>query len=84
MSALGHQLPLRRIGFSPWKRSRFSTGPKTAVLALLAYRVIGYPLPAIGIGQIGFFPARLIAITQVGGFLEILPATIPGAWLYKE
>jgi hypothetical protein len=53
-------------------------------IAALAYRVVGYALPAIGIGQTGLFPVRLIAIAQLGGFLEIIAATIAGAWLYKE
>ena len=99
MSALGNQLPtaaawifalealamgIAAVWLYAAVRLRFGAGPKTAVLAALAYWVIGYALPATGIGQTGLFPVRLMAIARLGGFLEIIAGTIAGAWLYKE
>lgn len=65
-------------------RPRFGPGPKTAALAGLGYWVIGCALPAVGIGQTGLFPVRLLAITNLGGLVEIVLATLVGASLYKE
>jgi hypothetical protein len=99
MSALGHPLPsaavwifaLEALGMgiaAVWLyaaiRPRFGAGLKTAVVAGLAYWVMGYALPAVGIGQTGLFPVRLLAITHSGGLVEITAATVAGAWLYKE
>jgi hypothetical protein len=99
MHALGHQLPsaaawifaLEALGMgiaAVWLyaalRPRFGPGPKSAALTGLAYWVIGYALPAVGIGQTGLFPVRLIAVAQLGGLVEIVAATVAGAWLYKE
>jgi hypothetical protein len=99
MSALGRPLPsaavwifaLEAVGMgiaAVWLyaalRPRFGPGPKTAVLAALGYWVIGYALPAVGIGQTGLFSVRLLAITHLGGLVEIILATLAGASLYKE
>lgn len=65
-------------------RVRFGPGPRTAVLAGAGYWVIGYALPALGIAQIGIFPAGLLAITNLGGLAVIILATLVGASFYKE
>jgi hypothetical protein len=65
-------------------RARFGPGPKTALASALGYWVIGYALPAVGIGQTGLFPVQLLAVTHLGGFAEIILATLAGASLYKE
>ena len=99
MSAINHPLPsaaiwifaLEALGMgiaAVWLyaalRPRFGPGPRTAVLSGLGYWVIGYALPAVGIGQTGLFPVRLLAITHLGGLVEIIAASVAGAWLYKE
>jgi hypothetical protein len=63
---------------------RYGPGPKTAALAALGYWVIGYALPAVGIGQTGLFPVWLIALANLGGLVEIALATLAGAFLYRE
>jgi hypothetical protein len=65
-------------------RPRFGPGPKTAALSGLGYWVIGCALPAVGIGQTGLFPVRLLTITTLGQLIEVVAATVAGAWLYKE
>jgi hypothetical protein len=97
MSAINHPLPsaaiwifaLEALGMgiaAVWLyaalRPRFGPGPRTAVLSGLGYWVIGYALPAVGIGQTGLFPVRLLAITHLGGLVEIIAASMAGAWLY--
>jgi hypothetical protein len=46
--------------------------------------VIGYVFPAVGWGAMGLFPAWLIATSTLAGLLEIVVASVIGAWLYKE
>jgi hypothetical protein len=65
-------------------RPRFGSGPKTAILSGLGYWVIGYALPAVGIGQTGLFPVPLLALTHLGGLAEIILASLAGASLYKD
>lgn len=99
MMALNHPLPapaiwifaLEALGMgiaAVWLyaaiRPRSGAGPKTAVVAGLGYWVMGYALPAVGIGQTGLFPVRLLAVTHLGGLVEIIAATLAGAALYKE
>jgi len=99
MQAINHPLPaaalwifaLEALGMgiaAIWlyavMRSHFGPGPKTAVLSALGYWVIGYALPAVGIGQTGLFPVQLLVLAHLGGLAEIILATLAGAWLYKE
>lgn len=65
-------------------RPRFGAGVKTAVFAALLTWVTAYvfcdAMPTI----VGLFPMQLM-LTMVGvGLVEIIVATIAGAWLYKE
>jgi hypothetical protein len=99
MNALGHELPSAALWIFPLEalgmgiaavwlyaavRPRFGAGPSTAVLSGLGFWVIGYALPTVGIGQTGLFPARLLAITHLGGLVEIIAASVAGAWVYRE
>jgi hypothetical protein len=63
---------------------RYGPGPKTAAMSALGYWVIGHALPAVSVGQTGFFPVWLIAAANVGGLIEIVLATMAGAFLYRE
>ncbi len=65
-------------------RPRFGMGPKTAVYAALLTWVTAYvfadAMPAIS----GIFPMSM-TLTLIGvGLVEIIVATVAGAWLYKE
>ena len=99
MKALGRQMPSGAIGIflaygfltgiaAIWlyavARPRFGPGPKTAALTGIGYWVIGYALPAVGWGVTGLFPAGLIATSTLAGLLEIVVASVIGAWFYKE
>jgi len=99
MKALGRQFPMSAIvvfivwGFvagiaAIWlyaaARPRFGAGPKTAAMTGLAYWVIGYALPNLGQMPLGLFPKRLIVIGSIVGLVEIVVASLVGAWLYRE
>jgi len=99
MKALGRQLSVTAVavfivgGFiggiaAIWlyaaARPRFGAGPKTATLTGFAYWVVGYALPTLGQLQLGLFPRRLLVIGSIVGLVEIVVASVAGAWLYKE
>jgi len=65
-------------------RPRFGAGPKTAALTGFAYWVVGYALPTLGQMPLGLFPKRLLVVGGIVGLVEIIVASLVGAWLYKE
>jgi len=99
MKALGHQMSTSAIGvYIVWgfltgiaaiwlyaaARPRFGPGPKTAALTGFAYWIVGYALPTSGWAPLGLFPTRLLVIGTLVGLVEIIVASIIGAWPYKE
>jgi hypothetical protein len=65
-------------------RPRFGPGVRTAVLASLAVWVLAYLYPNTFIAVMGLFPKRLMVIGTVWGLVEVVVATIAGAWAYTE
>lgn len=65
-------------------RPRFGPGIKTAMIAAVAIWVVGYALANVLPVALAIAPKRLIALVTVLGFVEIVIATIAGAYLYKE
>lgn len=73
-------------------RARFGPGPKTAVYTALGYWVIGYALPTLTFAPLllshpwlqGPHVARGWVIGTLVGLVEIILATVVGAWAYKE
>jgi hypothetical protein len=49
-----------------------------------AYWVVGYVLPTLGQMPLRLFPRRLLVIGCIVGLVEIIAASVVGAWLYKE
>ncbi|MDE2133145.1 MAG: hypothetical protein KGJ49_00930 [Alphaproteobacteria bacterium] len=65
-------------------RPRFGAGPKTAVYAALLTWVTAYVLMDLSPLISGIFP-RTLALTLIGvGLVEIVVATVAGAYFYKE
>jgi len=65
-------------------RPRFGMGPKTAVYAALLTWVTAYVYGNAMSTIIGMFSMQM-TLTLLGvGLIEIIVATIAGAWLYKE
>ncbi len=65
-------------------RPRFGPGAKTATLTGFAFWIFSYALPGLANWALGVFPQRLIVIGTLAGLVEIILASVAGAWLYKE
>jgi len=65
-------------------RPRFGAGPMTAIIAALLTWITSYVLvdgmPTI----MGIFPMSMTLMLVGVGLIEILAATLAGAWLYRE
>ena len=46
--------------------------------------MIGYLFPNLPSWALAIFPSRLLAITTVVGLVEIILASLAGAYIYKE
>lgn len=65
-------------------RPRFGPGAGTAALTGFAFWILSYALPTLGQWALGLFPARLQVIGLLAGLVEVILASVAGAWLYKE
>ena len=65
-------------------RPRFGPGPRTAVYAGLAVWALAYLIPAVGNVAMEVYPNVLMLGTAGVGLIEMLLATVTGAWVYKE
>lgn len=65
-------------------RPRFGPGPGTAALVGFVLWISGSMLSIIGYRMMGLFSDGLLIKWAVIGLVEIVLATILGAWLYKE
>ena len=65
-------------------RTRYGPGPSTAIRAGLVTWAIAVFLPNLGNYPLGLFPTGLLLISTVVALVEIVVATLLGAWLYKE
>jgi hypothetical protein len=65
-------------------RSRYGAGVGTAVRAGVAAWVLAVFLANLANYPSGLFPTRLLVITSVVALVEMIIATVAGAWLYKE
>jgi hypothetical protein len=65
-------------------RPRYGAGPRTAVRAGLVTWVLAVFLANLANYPLGVLPTRLLVITSIVALVEIVVATLVGAWLYKE
>jgi hypothetical protein len=65
-------------------RPRFGAGAKTAIIAGVAVWYFSRFLGAIGEMNMGMASQKMIMTGLVWGLVEIVIATVVGAWLYKE
>lgn len=65
-------------------RPRFGAGAKTAMIAGVAVWYFSRFLGAIGEMNMGMASQKMITTGLVWGLVEIVIATIAGAWAYKE
>jgi|SRR5690348_16181449 len=65
-------------------RPRFGSGVKTAIYAGGLTWVTAYLIATTTPVIMGVFPLRMACVMVAVGLVEIVVATIAGAWLYKE
>jgi hypothetical protein len=65
-------------------RPRYGAGPKTAACAGLAVWFLVSFLASIAMCNMGLFPRDLLAMTSAWSLIEMVLATVAGAWVYKE
>ena len=65
-------------------RPRFGPGPGTAVIAALVVWFFAYLHQSVAMVLMGILPAKVIVLGTVWGLVEIVLASIAGAWVYKE
>lgn len=65
-------------------RPRFGPGPKTAVIVAVALWLGAYVVSLLGYHYLGLFPARMLVVWGVLGLVELILASLAGAWMYRE
>jgi hypothetical protein len=63
---------------------RYGAGPKVAVYAGLSVWFLVYLISSAAPMVLGIFPVGLMVIVIAAGLVEVLAATLLGAWLYRE
>jgi hypothetical protein len=80
----GFVVGIAAVWFYAAIRPRYGQGVGTAVRAGVAVWVLGYFLSNLSISSLDLFPTRLLVITGIVGLIEVVIATVAGAWIYKE
>lgn len=75
---------LTLVFFYAAARSRFGPGPRTAILVAVALWVGGYIVSLLGYAMMGLFPGGLLVKWGVVGLVEVVVASLLGAWIYRE
>ena len=65
-------------------RPRFGPGAKTAVIAGVAFWFFYVFLSSVAMMNLGIFPQNMLVTGLVWGLVELILATLVGAWMYKE
>jgi len=65
-------------------RPRYGAGVKTALCAGFATWLLGYLLWSVSLHNMGLFPGSVLVPATAIGLVELLIATVVGAWVYKE
>lgn len=65
-------------------RPRYGAGPGTAVKAAVAAWFFLTLLSSVAQANMGLFPSRILTVATIWGLVELIIATLIGAWLYKE
>ena len=47
-------------------------------------RFFAYLYPSVGMTAIGMFPTKVMTLSMIWGLVELLVATVAGAWPYQE
>lgn len=75
---------LTLVFFYAGVRPRFGAGPKTAVLVAVVLWAGSYLLTLLGYAMFGLFPGGMLTLWGVIGLVEMVLASLLGAWIYRE
>ena len=75
---------LTLVFFYAAARPRFGPGPRTAGLVGVALWAGVYVVSLMGYQMLGLFPASMLVVWGVVGLVEMILASIAGAWVYRE
>ncbi|HSL22373.1 MAG TPA: hypothetical protein VK886_12625 [Vicinamibacterales bacterium] len=81
---LGFVLGIASVWLYAAIRPRFGAGPRTALTAAVAAWLLAYLYPTVGAVVMGLFPAQMSAIALIWGLVEVVVATVAGAYVYQE
>jgi hypothetical protein len=81
---LGFLLGIVTIWLYAAIRPRYGAGPGAAVMAALIVFFLAYIYPAAFMVVIGFMSSGMMLITVGWGLVEIIIASVAGAWVYQE
>lgn len=82
--AMGFVLGIATVWLYAAIRPRFGAGVGTALCAGASVWLLAYVYGSVGYAVMGFFPTRLIAFGIAWELVELLAASVAGAWLYEE
>jgi hypothetical protein len=82
--AMGFALGIAAVWLYAAIRPRYGAGVGTALCAGATVWFFAYLYPSIGYAVVGMFPVGMTAVAVVWGLVELLAATVAGAWLYRE
>jgi hypothetical protein len=83
-TALGFALGIAAVWLYAAIRPRYGAGPKTALCAGAAVWFLSYVYGSVGMVVMGMYPAGMLTIGLTWGLVELLVATVAGAYFYKE
>lgn len=81
---LGFLFGILTIWFYAAVRPRLGPGPKTAAIVGAALWFPAYFIPTVGWAVFGLMPMNLAVLAVVWGLVELVLASVAGAWLYRE
>ncbi len=75
---------LALVFFYAASRPRFGPGPKTATIIAVAFWLGAVFVSLMGYKMLGLFPTQMLATWGLVGLVEMILASILGAWIYRE
>lgn len=75
---------LTLVFFYAAARPRFGPGPKTAILVGFVLWLGSYFLNLLGYAMFGLFPGGMLTLWGAVGLVEMVLASLLGAWIYRE
>jgi hypothetical protein len=81
---LGFLLGIVTIWLYAAIRPRYGAGPGAAIMAALIVFFLAYIYPSAGLVVMGFMSSGLMLTIVAWGLVEIVIASIAGAWVYRE